>query len=100
MKELHEAQVYTRLGNLAVDSSNRRKEKCSYTRMESGSDREDKVVDVEMDLNVHTEKHRFLDSNRTPDHRTHPSHFSMVLEAWDRRRQTTNPQWIFGFGTQ
>ncbi|KAM0986109.1 hypothetical protein ACFX13_013577 [Malus domestica] len=85
MKKLWEAQAYTRLGNLAVDRYNRRKEKWAYT-METGSDQEEEVVEAEPDLDVHTEKHWFLDSNRTPDHWAHPSHFSMVLEVWDRRR--------------
>ncbi|KAM1212609.1 hypothetical protein ACFX2G_004209 [Malus domestica] len=67
--------------------------------METGSDQEEEVVEAEPDLDVHTEKHWFLDSNRTPDHWTHPSHFSTVLEVWDRWRQTTDPQWISGFGT-
>ncbi|KAM1819046.1 hypothetical protein FF2_000723 [Malus domestica] len=72
----------------------------AYTRMKFGSDREeDEVVEAESDLDVHTEKHWFLDSNRTPDHQTHPSHFSTVLKVWDRRRQTTDPRWISGSGT-
>ncbi|KAB2597133.1 hypothetical protein D8674_000053 [Pyrus ussuriensis x Pyrus communis] len=59
---------------------------------------EDKVVEAELNLDVHIGKHRFLDSNRTPDHRTHPSHFSTVLEEWDRRRQTTDSWWISASG--
>ncbi|KAM1160888.1 hypothetical protein TB2_000035 [Malus domestica] len=67
--------------------------------METSSDREEEeVVEAEVGLDVHTEKHWFLDSNRTPDHWTHPSH-STVLEVWDRRSQTTDPRWIFGSGT-
>ncbi|KAB2631874.1 S2-RNase [Pyrus ussuriensis x Pyrus communis] len=85
MKKLREAQAHTRLGNLAVDSYNWSREMWAYTHMESGSDREeDEVVEAELDLNVHTEKHWFLDSNRTPDHWTYPSHFFTVPEVWDR----------------
>ncbi|RXH85735.1 hypothetical protein DVH24_009556 [Malus domestica] len=67
--------------------------------MESSSDLEDEVVEVEPNLDVHNEKHLFLVSNRTLVHQNHPSHFSTMLEMWDRLRQTTDPQWIFGSGT-
>ncbi|KAM2053534.1 hypothetical protein ACFX1T_003162 [Malus domestica] len=66
------------------------------------SDRgKDEVVEeeAEADLDVHTEKHWFLDSNKTPVHHNHPSHFATVLEVWDRQRQTTDPRWISGSGT-
>ncbi|KAM1242749.1 hypothetical protein ACFX2G_035069 [Malus domestica] len=70
--------------------------------METGSDQEeDEVVEAkaEADLDVHTEKHWFLDSNRTVYQWNHPSHFSTALEVWDRWVQTIDPLWIFGFGT-